>query len=504
MAENMNSATMNTSRNHMNVSITRNHKQEGISSYTRRVQVRRPTYWDLKPGYRAINSPGLHLYQAFGKVAMPWPPIIPTRLGDQHVGPQVEFVKSWPPAISPSFKLQDKSGNSLPPVIFPGLENPYIEPQDKLKYTANKDGAIYDSEELFFLPPRSKLAGNTTKASPSANDQNPYNVDQWWIRGDREEKRKGVGDTFLEGSSVHSSDLPEDNACSTISQLHHPRPQRWTSAEVIRLELQARIQTPSLNLAGTSPLDCAYKDRPCVESSRNLLDPLRTRFEDAKKATVHKKQVELINLSESFGPKRNKNMIPNDTHEDPIDSSVTGGPQVDLLSSSPSPRLEARDSDNIIVPCKHQVGFISFDMSTDPPHPRTTTPLYQKTDLLSRDSSPLLRFEANLTPKEKVITLDFCTSDSGTSFIYQPPPKTPLNQALLLGLLFLFFVPLARLITQAEGMKLWILVLALGLWLRDLTGEVNSLKESGREVSEKMDRGGYNVLIFLYAVWTNL
>lgn len=470
MAENMNSTTMNTTRNHMNGSITMKSKPEGISSYTRRVHARRPTYWDFKPGYRAVNSPGLHLYQAFNKVAQPWPPAIPTRLGDRHVGPQVEFVNSWPPAIPPGFELQDKSGNSLPPAIILGFENPYIEPQDKLQYTATKGGAIYDLEEPFFLPPRSKLAGNTTEASPFANDQNPYNIDKWWIRGDRKGKGKGKGirDNLQKGFCVHSSDLPEENACSNITQLHHPRPQRLTTAEVMRLELQARMQTPSLNLAGTSPLDCAYEDRPGVESSRNLLDRLITRLEGAKKATVHNKQVEVIDLSERLGPKRNKNMIPNDTHEDPIDSSVTGGPQVDLINPSPCPRLEARDNNNITVPCKHQVDFISFGISTDPWHTRTTTPLYQQTDLLSMDSSPLVSFEANLTPQEKVITLDFRTNDSGTSFIYQPPRKTPLNQALLLGLLFLFFVALTRLISKAEGMKLWILVLALGLGLRDL------------------------------------
>lgn len=35
-------------------------------------------------------------------------------------------------------------------------------------------------------------------------------------------------------------------------------------------------------------------------------------------------------------------------------------------------------------------------------------------------------------------------------------------------------------------------------------GEVKSLKEREREVSEKRDKGGCHVLIFLYAVWTRL
>ena len=465
----MNSTSMNTTRNHMSGSITMNSKPEGFSSYTRRVQARRPTYWDFKPGYRADNSPGLHLYQAFSKVTKPWPPAIPPRLGDRYVGPQVEFVESWLPAIPPCFKLQVKSGNSLPPAILPGFEDPYIEPQNKLQSTAIKDGAIYDLEESLFLPPRSNSAGNTTEASPSANDQKPYNIDRWWIRGER----KGKGDTFQEGSCVHSNDLTQEKAYSNITQLQHPRPQRLTSAEIMELKLQARMQSPSLNLAATSPLDCADEDRPCVESSRILLDRLRTRLEDANIITVQKQQVKVIDLSEGFGLKGNKNMIPNGSHEDPIDSSVTGGPQVDLLSSSPSPRLEARNSNNnsnnIIVPCKHQEDFISFGVSTDPPHTRTNTPLCQQTDLLSMDSSPLLCFEANLTPQEKIITLDFCTNDSGSSFIYQSPQKTLLNQALLLGLLFLLFVALARLISEAEGMKLWILVLALKLVASDLT-----------------------------------
>lgn len=456
----------------MNGSITMKAKPEGFSSYTRRVQARRPTYWDFKPGYRAVNSPGLHLYQTFSKVANPWPPAIPSCLGDRHVGPQAEFGKSWLPAIPPVFELQDKSSNSLPPAILPRFKTPYIEPQDKLQSTAIKDGTIYDLEESLFLPPRSRLVGNTTEASPSANDQNPYNIDRWWIRGERKEKVKGKGDTFQEGSCVHSSDLPEEKAYSNITQLHHPRPQRSTSAEVMGLELQARMQTPSLNLAATSPLDCADEDRPCVESSRILLDRLRTRLEDAKKATVQKQQVEVIDLSEGFGLKGNKNLIPSDSHEDLIDSSATGGPQVGLLSSSPSPRLESRDSNinsnSIIAPCEHQVDFISFGISTDTPHIRTNTPLYQQTDLISMDSSPLLRFEANLTPQEKIIALNFRTNDSGTSFIYQSPRKTPLNQALSVGLLFLFFVALARLISKAEGMKLWIIVLALGLGARDL------------------------------------
>lgn len=469
----MNSITVNTTRNHINDSITMNSTPEGFSSYTCRVQARRPTYWDFKPDYRAVNSPGLHLYRAFSKVAKPWPPVIPTCFEDRHVEPQVEFVKAWRPVIPPGFELQYKSGNSLPPAILPDFGNPYIEPQDKLQSTTIKDGVIYDSEDPLSLPPRSKLPGNTTEVSPSANDDNPYNIDRWWIRKEQKEIAKGKGDIFQDGSCAHSRNLPEEKVYSNIIQLHHPQPQRSTSAPVMRLELQATMQTPSLNLAAPSPLGCADEDRPCVESGHFLLHRLRTRLEDAKKAIAHKQQVEVIDLSERFGLKGNTIIIPNDTHEDPIDSSITGSPQMDLLSSSACPSLEARDSinnsNNPIVPCKDEVDLISFGISTDPPYTRTTTPLYQQTDLLSRDSSPLIRFDANPTPQEKCLTLDFRTNDSGTSFIYQPPRKTLSNQALLLGLLFLFLVALARLIFKAEGMELWILLLALGLGVRDLT-----------------------------------
>lgn len=506
----MNSITVNTARNYISGSITMNSKPEAFSSYTRCFQARRPTYWDFKPGYRAVNSPGLHLYRAFSKVAKPWPPIIPTHFGDRHVGPQVEFVKAWLPAIAPGFELQDKSGNSLAPAILPSLENPYIEPQDKLQSTITKDGAIYDSEDPLFLPPRCKLAEITTKASssanddkpcnidrwwirgerkekgigkgdilnntesfPSANDDNPYNIDRWWTRGGGKEEEKVKGDTFQDRSCVHSRDWPEERVYSNITQLHHPQPQRSTSAEVMRLELQATMQTPSLNLAATSPFDCADEDQPCVEPGQVLLHRLRTRLEDSKQAIFHKQQVEFLDLSKRFGAKDNKNIFPNGSHEDPINSSIAGSPQMDLHSSSPFPRLESRDSinnsNNPIVPCKNEVDLISFDIFTDPPYPRTTTPLYQQTDLLSSDSSQLLRLEANPAPQEKLITLDFSTNDSGTSFIYKPPRKLRLNRVLLLGLLSLFFVALAKLISEAEGTQLWILVLALGLGVRDLT-----------------------------------
>lgn len=242
----MNSTTMYITRHLINSSITMNSKPEGLSSYTRRVHTRRPTYWDFKPSYRAVNSPGL---QDFNKFAKPWPPAISPGFGDRHVGHQVEFVKSWLPTIPPGFELQDKSGNSSPPAILPGFENPYNELQDKFQSTAIKDGAIYDMEENLFLPPLAKIAGNATEASPSANDQNPYNIERWWIRG--EPKEKGKGDTFREGSSVYSSDLSENKAYSNITHHHHPRPQRSTSAEVMGLEPQARMQTSSLNFAAT-------------------------------------------------------------------------------------------------------------------------------------------------------------------------------------------------------------------------------------------------------------
>lgn len=469
----MNSITVNTTRNHINDYVTMNSKPEGFFSYNCGVQARRPTYWDFKPAYRAVNSPGLHLYRAFSKVAKPWPPVIPTCFEDRHVEPQVEFTKEWRPVIPPGFELQYKSGNSLPPAILPEFGNPYIEPQDKLQSTAITDGVIYDSEDQLALPSRSKLAGNTTEASPSANDDNPYNIDRWWIWGGRKETAKGKGDTFQDGSCAHSRDLPEEKVYSNIIQLHHPQPQRSTSAPVMRLELQARMQTPSLNLAASSPLDCVDEDRPCVESGHFLLHRLRTRLENAKKAIAHRQQVEVIDLSERFGLKGNTNIIPNNTYKDPNDSSITGSPQMDLLSSSACPSLEEgdsiNDSNNPIVPCNDEVDLISFSISTDQPYTRTNTPLYQQTDLLSRDSSPLLHFEADQIPQEKCLTLDFRTNDSGTSFIYQPPRKTLLNQALLLGLLFLFLVALARLIFKAEGMELWILVLAVGFGVRDLT-----------------------------------
>lgn len=79
--------------------------------------------------------------------------------------------------MRPGFELQDKSGNSSPPAIFPGFENPYNEPKDKLQSIATKDGAMYALDESLFLPPRLKLVGNTTEASPSANDQNSYNIE---------------------------------------------------------------------------------------------------------------------------------------------------------------------------------------------------------------------------------------------------------------------------------------------------------------------------------------
>lgn len=471
MAENMNLTTMITTRNLINGSIAMNCKPEVLSSYTHRVYTRRPTYWDFQPGYRAVSSPGLQPYQDSSKVAKPWPPAIPPGVGDRRVGHQVEFVKSWLPAIPPGFELQDKSGSSSPPAILRGFENLYIERQDKFQSTAIKDGPIDDVEETLFLPSWAKIAGNATEASPSANDQNPYNIERWWIRGERKEKEKG--DTFREVSSVHSSDLSEDKAYSHITQLHHPRPQRSTSAEVMGLELQARLQTPFLNFAATPPLDCADEVRPCVRSSRILLDRLRARLEDAKKATVQKQQVDVIDLSEEIALKNSKNMIPNDSYVNPIDNSVTREPQVDLLSSFPSPRLEAPDSNNNtnsnIGLCEYQVDLISFGISTEPPHTRMTIPRYQQTDLLSMDSSPLLRFEANLTPEEKLTTLNFRTNDRGTSFINQSPQNTPLKQALTWGLLFLFFVGLARLISKAEGLGLWMLVLALGLGAGNLT-----------------------------------
>lgn len=121
------------------------------------------------------------------------------------------------------------------------------------------------------------------------------------------------------------------------------------------------------------------------------------------------------------------------------------------------------------TPCEHQLDFTSFGISTDPPHTRTTIPRYQQTDLLSMNSSPLLRFKVNLTPEEKTIDLNFRTNDSGTSFTYQSQRNTPLKQALTWVLLFLFFVGLARLISKADGVGLWMLVLALGLRAGDLT-----------------------------------
>lgn len=79
--------------------------------------------------------------------------------------------------MPPGFELQDKTGNSSPPAILPGSENPYIEPQDKLQSIATKDGAMYALDESLFLHPSFKLMINTTEASPSANDQNPYNIE---------------------------------------------------------------------------------------------------------------------------------------------------------------------------------------------------------------------------------------------------------------------------------------------------------------------------------------
>lgn len=177
------------------------------------------------------------------------------------------------------------------------------------------------------------------------------------------------------------------------------------------LELQARLQTPFLNFAATPPLNCADEVRPCVRSSRILLDRLRARLQDAKKATVQKQQVDVIDLSEEIALKDSKNMIPNDSHVNPNDDSVTREPQVDLLTSLPSSRLEAPDNNNNtnsnIGLCEHQIDLISFGISTKPPHTRITIPRYQQTDLLSMDSSPLLRFEANLTPRGKTYNSEF-------------------------------------------------------------------------------------------------
>lgn len=141
-----------------------------------------------------------------------------------------------------------------------------------------------------------------------------------------------------------------------------------------------------------------------------------------------------------------------------------------VLGCSPSPRPESQNSNNTTVSREPQVDLISFGISTGQPHLRTTVSHYQQTDLLSIDSSPLLRFnEANDTPKEKDIFLNFHTDDRGTSFIYQSSQKTPLKQTIAWGLLFLFFVGLARLISNAEGVELWVLVLALGLGTLVLT-----------------------------------
>lgn len=435
----MDSTTVNTTRNVVNGSSTMSLKPEGLSSYIRGLHTRRPTYWDFKPSYRAVNSPGLHLHHDFRKVGKPWPPVIPPGF-EGHVDPQVKFFKSWPL------------------VIFPSSEHCYIEPepQDNLQPTATKDGAIYQDKEKFSLPPRAKVSGNTTEGPPSANDSNPYDIDRWWIqgKGKEEEKEEAKEETFWEAYSAYSS---KEEAYSNTIPLHHPRPKRSTSA-VMHLEMQASMQTPSLNFTATPPLYFADEVRSCVRSSRILLDrALRTRLEDAREAMVPEQQVDLIDLSKVAVLKGNKN-------------AFTRGPLVDLLGCSPSPRPESQNSNNTTVFREPQVDLISFGISTGQPHLRTTVPHYQQTDLLSIDSSPLLRFnEANDTSKENDIFLNFHTDDRGTSFIYQPPQKTPLKQTIAWGLLFLFFVGLARLISNAEGVELWVLVLALGLGTLVLT-----------------------------------
>ena len=462
----MDITTTDRTRNVINSSTIMNPKPEGLSSYIRGVNTQRPTYWDFKPSYRAVNSPGLHLYQNFRKVGKPWPPVIPPGFEGRHIEPQVRYIKQWSPALPPGFKPQDRLLKPWPPIILPCCEYRYTEPQDKSEPIATRDGALYGKKETFFLPPRAKIAGNTTKGPPPADDSNPYNIDRWWIRGEGKKEEKEGGEEggggkeageeaeeeeTCEASSAYTSASAEEEAYSNITQLHHPRPQRSTSAEVTHLEIQASMQTPSLNFAATPPLGFADEVRPCVRSSRILLvRALRTRLEDARKATVQEQKVDLIDLSEGDGLEERKNVS-------------TRGPLVDLLGCLPSPRLEAQNSDGTTVAREPQVDLISFSISTSPPHTRTIIPHYQQIDLLSMDSSPLLRFnEANDTPQEITTFLNFRNDNSGTIFIYQSPQKTPLKQALTWGLPFFFFVGLARLISKAEGVELWMLVLALG------------------------------------------
>lgn len=421
--------------------------------------MRRPTYCDSKPSYRAVNSPGLHLHHDFRKVRKPWPP-----------------------------------------VILLGSEYHYTKPQDKkdLQSASTNVGAIYhNKQKTSFLLPRAKIAENTTEGSLPADDSNPYRINRWWIHGegkeqatggkagekedgdeggdeegDEEGEEKAGEENFCEASSDHVSASADEEVYSKFTQLHHPRPERSTSAEVIHLEIQANMQTPSLNFAATPPLDLADEVRPCIRSSRVLLErALRLRFKDEM---VQEHQVDLIDLSEGAGVKGDRHTIPNISHVDPIVSTSGGGLeahfQVDLLGCSPSPRFEAQPKNNITVPREPQVDLISFSLSTGILDNRTITPHYQKTDLLSMDPPPFLRFqETNDTPEEKSIFLNFRTDDSGTSFVYQPPQRTPLKQTLIWGLLFLFLAGLTRLISTAEGVELWMLVVALGLGAGVLT-----------------------------------